>query len=333
MRRIAIIGLGLIGGSLGLALRRAELPDTEIAGTARTRGTVQKARKLGAIDIECRTPAEAVEGAGLVIIASPILTVRAVFNEIAPALAEDAVVTDVASTKADVARAARELLPATAHYVGSHPMAGKESPGIDAAEADLFEDKPWVISPSVSATETAVKTIVWLAQTVGARAMFMDAAEHDSYVAAISHLPLVLSTALFSMAFGSAAWPELAQLASSGFRDTTRLASGSPEMAHDIVATNRQNVVHWIDRYQEELTRFRALIDSEEGEKLLEAFARPQLERDNYLMNGAPRRDVADPVEKISFADILLGKKLADAMRRNEQMLKEAEARADGKRR
>lgn len=333
MRRIAIVGLGLIGGSLGLALKRADLPDTEIAGTARSRGTVQKARKIGAIDIECGTAAEAAEGAGLVIVASPILTVRAVFAELAAALAEDAVVTDVASTKADVARAARELLPATAHYVGSHPMAGKESAGIDAAEADLFEDKPWVISPSVSATETAVKTVVGLAQTVGARAMFMDADEHDSYVAAISHLPLVVSTALFSMAFGSAAWPELAQLASSGFRDTTRLASGSPEMAHDIVATNRQNLVHWIDRYQEELTQLRAVIDSEEGEKLLEAFARPQLERDNFMMNGAPRRDVGEPVERISFADMLLGKKLADAMRRNEQVLKEAEARAEGKRR
>ncbi len=333
MRRIAIIGLGLIGGSLGLALKRASLPDLEIAGTARSRGTVQKARKVGAIDIDCAMPAEAAEGAGLVIVASPILAVRSIFAEIAPVLTEDVVVTDVARTKADVARAARELLPASVHYVGSHPMAGKETSGIDAAEAGLFEDKCWVISPSVSANETAVRTVVGLAQTVGARPMFMDAEEHDSYVAAISHLPLVLSSALFSTAFGSAAWPELAQLASSGFRDTTRLASGSPEMARDIVATNRRNLVHWIDRYQQELARFRAVIGSEEGEHLLEVFARPQLERDNYMTNGAPRRDVAEPVEKISFADILLGKKLADAMRRQEQVLKEAESRADGKRR
>ena len=125
------------------------------------------------------------------------------------------------------------------------------------ADPDLFRGKPWVITPSVDATEQAVATVVALAQTVGATPMFMDADEHDSYVAAISHLPLTMAAALFSVALSSAAWPELAGLASSGFRDTTRLASGSPELAHDIVITNRENVLHWIDRMQSELARFR----------------------------------------------------------------------------
>lgn len=332
-RRIAIIGLGLIGGSIGLALKRANIPDLEIAGTARSRGTVQKAKRLGAIDVECGTPEEAARGAHLVIVAPPIMQIRGVFAEIARALEAGAIVTDVGSTKADVARWAEEFLPIGVHFVGSHPMAGKETAGIDAAEAGLFEGKPWVISPSITAEEASVQTIVGLAQLLGARPVFMDAEEHDSYVAAISHLPLVVSSALFSTAFASAAWPELAQLASSGFRDTTRLASGSPEMAHDIIATNRQNLLHWIDRFEQELDRFREVIKSEEGERVVEAFARAQLERDNYMTNGAPRRDVGEPMEKISFADLLLGSKIAGMMRKQEEAIRAAEVRVDEKRR
>ncbi len=334
MERIAIIGLGLIGGSIGLGLKQAQLAETEIVGVARTRDTVQRAKKLGAIDVAARLPEEAVEGARVVIVAAPILAIQPIFEDIAPKLVNGAVVTDAASTKANVAAWAKELLPSTAHFVGGHPMAGKENTGIGAAEADLFRGKPWVVCPSVRADDAAVRTVVGLAQLLGAQPIFMDPHEHDSYVAAVSHLPLVLSSALFSVAFGSAAWPELAQLASSGFRDTTRLASGSPEMAHDIVQTNRENLVHWIDRFEAELERFKELIQTAETEQLLELFARPQLERDNYMMNGAPDRQAAgEPVETISFSDMLLGSKIAGAMRKQQEMLRTAESRVDDKRR
>ena len=335
MERIAIVGLGLIGGSIGLGLKRANLPDTQIVGTSRTRETVQRAKKLGAIDVEARSAAEAVEDARVVIVAAPILAIRQIFEEIAPALAPGAVVTDAASTKGNVMRWASELLPTgVVHFVGGHPMAGKETHGIGVADSDLFRGKPWVICPSVNAHEAAIRTVVGLAQQLGAKPMFMDADEHDSYVAAISHLPLVLSSALFSVAFGSAAWPELAQLASSGFQDTTRLASGSPEMAHDIVKTNRENLVHWIERYEEELARFKEIIQSAETERVLEAFTRAQLERDNFMVNGAPDRTAAgEPIEAISFSDMMLGSKLAGMMRKQEEILRGAESRSNDKRR
>jgi len=332
MERIAIIGLGLIGGSIGLALKRAGLKDVQIAGTARTRDTVQRAKKLGAIDDDARTAAEAVRDARLVVVAAPILATRAIFGEIAPALMPGAVVTDVGSTKGNVMRWAKELLPDSIHFVGGHPMAGKETPGIDAADADLFREKTWVVVPSVSADEAAVKSVVGLAQLCGADVTFMDADEHDSYVAAISHLPLALSSALFSVVFGSAAWPELAQLASSGFRDTTRLASGSPEMAHDIMISNRENVLHWIDRFQEELSRFRATIAAGESQPVIEAFTRPQIERDNYMVAGAPRRETGAPIETISLGDMLLGSKVTGFMKKQQEILKAAEERAEKKR-
>jgi prephenate dehydrogenase len=328
VERIAIIGLGLIGGSIGLALKRAGLRDVEIAGTARTRDTLQKARKLGAIDVDEATPADAARGARLVIIATPILTVHQVLQEIAPVLAEGAVVTDAASTKGQVMRWARETLPAHAAFIGGHPMAGKESFGVDNADPELFKGKPWVIVPSIEASETALKTVLSVIQVCGAQPVFMDAAEHDSYVAAISHLPLTLASALFSMAFGSAAWPELASLASSGFRDTSRLASGSPEMARDIVMTNRDNLLHWIDRFQEELTRFREIVAAGQSQPVLEAFTRAQLERDNFMLNGAPSREVSSgPVEKISLSDMLLGTAISGYLRKQQDVVKDLESR------
>ena len=331
MERIAIIGLGLIGGSIGRAIKRAAIKEVHVVGASRTRDTVQRAKRLGAIDEEARTAEDAVRDARLVIVAAPILATRALFEEIAPALAPGAVVTDVGSTKGNVMRWAKELLPERVHFVGGHPMAGKETSGIDAADPDLFREKTWVVVPSVTADEGAVKTVVGLAQLCGATPTFMDADEHDSYVAAISHLPLALSSALFSVVFGSAAWPELAMLASSGFRDATRLASGSPEMAHDIMISNRDNVLHWIDRFQEELARFRAAIATGETERMLEAFARPQLERDNYIVNGAPRRDLGDPIESVSLGDMLLGSKISGMMKKQQELLKAAEQRAERK--
>jgi prephenate dehydrogenase len=331
MDRIAIIGLGLIGGSIGLALREAGPKDIQVVGTARSRETVQRAKRHGAIDEIAHTPEEAVRGAKLVIVASPIMTFPLIFDEIAPHLAEGAIVTDVASTKSQVMRWAREKLPATAHFVGGHPMAGKETTGIEEAEADLFQGKPWVITPSVYATEQAIATVVALAPSVGATPMFMDADEHDSYVAAISHLPLTMAAALFSVALTSAAWPELAGLASSGFRDTTRLASGSPEMAHDIVMTNRENVLHWIDRMASELGRFREAIASGESERIVEAFTRAQIERDRLVIEGPPAREKPEKIETVSLGDMLMGTRIKEFMKKQEEIMRQQEERAKRK--
>ncbi|HXK34023.1 MAG TPA: prephenate dehydrogenase/arogenate dehydrogenase family protein [Dehalococcoidia bacterium] len=334
MERIAIIGLGLIGGSIGLALKAAGLKDMEIAGTARTRETLQTAKKRGAIDRAEHTPADAVRDARLVIVATPIMRTKEIFEEIAPALSPGAVVTDAGSTKGDVMRWARDILPPTAFFVGGHPMAGKEQTGIDAAEAGLFRDKPWVVVPSLDAPEPAVRTVIGLAQACGAAPRYMDADEHDSYVAAISHLPLVVASALFSVVFDSQAWPEMASLASSGFRDTTRLASGSAEMAHDIMATNRENVLHWLDRFQQQLDGYRRLIAGDDAASMRHAFERAALERDNYMLNGPPRREPSGPaVERVSFSEILLGSWAAGQFRRQQELLRDAESRAEKDRR
>jgi prephenate dehydrogenase len=331
MGRVTIVGLGLIGGSIGLALRRAQPVNTDIIGYDKNPEVMERAHRAGVVQGTAPTLARAVQDSTMVIVASPIVSMRKVFQEMAPHLRQGCVVTDTASTKSDVLGWARETLPDNVYFVGGHPMAGKETTGIEEAEADLFRDKPWVITPSVDATEQAVATVVALAQTVGATPMFMDADEHDSYVAAISHLPLTMAAALFSVALTSAAWPELAGLASSGFRDTTRLASGSPELAHDIVMTNRENVLHWIDRMQSELFRFREAIASGDSERIVEAFTKAQLERDRLMLEGPPPREKPEKIETVSLGDMLMGTRIKEFMKKQEELIREQEQRANRK--
>src|SRR3990172_3176705 len=224
-RRLTIIGTGLIGGSLGLALKAAKLEDVEIVGHDQERGAANRAQRLGAIDRAEHNLQRAVAGASIVIIATPVLAVAEVMKQIADDLAEGAVVTDTASTKAQVLQWAEKLLPSHVNFVGGHPMAGKETPGIKHAEATLFRGKAYGICPSVRASEAAVQSVVGLAQLVGAEPLFLDPEEHDQYAAAVSHLPLLISTALFALVRSSPAWRDIAPMASTGFRDLTRLAS------------------------------------------------------------------------------------------------------------
>jgi len=322
VRRITIIGTGLIGGSLGLALKAADLPSIEIVGHDRHRGAENQAKKLGAIDKAEHNLPRAVKGASLVIIATPVLAVREVLKQIAPDLAAGAIVTDTASTKAEVLEWAREALPDNVNFVGGHPMAGKETPGIDEATATLFQDKAYCLCPSVTASEASVKTILGLAQSVGAKPTFIDAEEHDQYAAAISHLPLMMSTALFNLMRTSPSWEDMAQLASSGFKDTTRLASTDPTMSHDIWTTNREAIIHWLQRMEGELGRFRKLLEDANDDELLETFAKTQIERDSFLLEPPRRSEPGAPGQDTSrnvMMDMLVGGMMADRVRQAQQ--------------
>lgn len=329
MGKLTIVGLGLIGGSIGLALKRAEPENTEVIGFDLDREVTTRALRAGVVQGAASSLEEAVSDATMVIVATPIIAMRKVFATIGPRLRRGAVVTDTASTKSDVLRWADEFLPEGVHFVGGHPMAGKEQQGLHMAEAALFEGRPYAIVPSVRAVPGAVNAVVGLAQVLGARPFFLDPDEHDAYAAAISHLPLLASVALFNLARKSNAWPELANLSGPAFRDLTRLASGEPEMSHDIFMTNRENVIHWLQRYIGELQRLGDLIASEnEDEALFRSLAETQIER-NIFLEKLPQRDppglgVELPSSADSFLQMLTGtlwqerqraKEITDAMR------------------
>ena len=291
MGKLAIIGLGLIGGSIGLALRRYQADNTEVVGFDTNQEVMGRALKAKVVNATAPTVELAVRDATMVIVATPIITIRKVFQSIAPHLQRGALVTDTASTKGDVLRWADEILPKTVYFVGGHPMAGKEKMGLHFAEAELFDEKPYAIVPAVDAVPGAVNAVVGFVEALGAKPMYFDADEHDSYVAAISHLPLLTSVALFNLARGSNAWPELASLSGSGFRDTTRLASGEAEMAHDIFLTNKDNVLHWLNRYIGELHKLSDLIENkEETQALFRTLTDTQMAREKYT-EELPERD------------------------------------------
>ena len=319
-RRITIIGLGLIGGSLGLAIRAAGLPEVEVVGHDQRRDAANKARKLGAVDKAEHNLPGAVERAGMVVIATPVLAIREVMEQIAPYLPEGCVVTDTGSTKERVMEWAAELLPPEVSFVGGHPMAGKETPGIDNAEAGLFRERAYCVCPAVDAHEGAVRAVVGMIQLLGAEPMFLEPREHDQYAAAVSHLPLLVSTAMFTLLRASPAWGDLAPMASSGFRDLTRLASGDPQMGHDVFLTNREAAIHWLDRMMEELGRYRDLMEGD-AEGLLEALATAKLDRDDFIARPHPRRVEAEaPDVRRELVNSLIGGWVSDRIKKAREL-------------
>lgn len=269
--RVAIIGLGLIGGSIGLALRQANWKQAEIVGYVRRSEVGTLALNSGAIDKAESSLKGTVKDADLAIIATPVLTIKDVLSQIAADLPYDSIVTDTASTKLQVMQWAKELLPPSVSFVGGHPMAGKETPGINAARNDLFHNCTYCLTPSSQASPTAVGIVTDMIEKLGATPLTIGAQEHDNLVAGISHLPLLLSAALVSVTTQNSSWQQMSQLAASGYRDITRLASGNPEVNAHICLSNQAAIISWIDEFSKELNRLRSLIasDSNEIEKAL----------------------------------------------------------------
>jgi len=227
--QIAIIGLGLIGGSIGLALKQAKWRDARLLGYSRSPTSAPIALNIGAIDEACLSLEETVKNADVIIITTPVLTIKDILTRISSNLHPDCVVTDVASTKTQVLQWAQELLPSSINFIGGHPMAGRELSGIRAAQVDLFKNRIYCISPSPLSSAESVDLVTDMVTNLGARPLLIKPDEHDNFVAAISHLPLLLSTALISATTTDPGWPEMSRLASTGYHDITRLASGNPD--------------------------------------------------------------------------------------------------------
>ena len=328
MDRVVIIGLGLIGGSLGMALKAAKLWGIEIVGVDNSWDVVNQAKKKSAVDATERSAAIAVKSAQLVIVATPLMAFPEIFQEIAPYLQEGSVVTDTGSTKARVMQWAQELLPPTVHFVGGHPMAGREVSGIWEASATLFQKATYCIMPAPSAANAAVELIAGLATTVGATPYFVDPEEHDMLVAGISHLPLLASAALVNTTAASPSWDEMAKLASTGFRDASRLASTDPELSRGIGLTNQPGLLHWLDGYLKVLLEYRrALV--EDPDRLLAELSRAHEARLKWLaglqQRGGPQSVQELPSAGEQMAELFVGSRLAQAMREQQEKWREAD--------
>jgi prephenate dehydrogenase len=279
---VTIIGLGLIGGSIGLALRQGKKPGWEIVGYSRREETVRKALGLGAIGRGETNLKDAVRQADFVIIATPVLTVKEIFSEIAPHLPSGCTVTDTASTKVQVMKWAEEILPPTVDFIGGHPMAGRETYGIQAAQAELFRGCTYCLTSTEEASPKSLDTVTGMVKKLRAVPFFINAQEHDNLVAGISHLPMLLSAALVSLTTKNTSWSKMSKLATSGYYDLTRLASGNPEVNAHICLSNKEAIVSWVDEFSKELERYRQLVAG--GDKRLEqAFTDANKARQEWL--------------------------------------------------
>jgi len=277
--KVAIVGLGLIGGSLGLALKDA---GAEVSGYARRPEVASQAIDRGAADRCTDNLPSAIRGAEIIVIATPVLAVKDIFIEMAEHVSSGVIVTDVASTKVQVLHWARLYLPSHTHFIGGHPMAGKEASGIAASDASLFRSCTYCLVPGENVRASSRKKLEEMVKIIGAQPFYLDAVEHDSLMAGISHLPHLLSVALVAATVNDPQWHAMAKLAASGYRDTTRLASGEPRMIRDICLTNKDPIVNAIDTYIGCIIELRRLV-SEGDEKMENYFAQIREARESWL--------------------------------------------------
>lgn len=281
INRLALIGLGLIGGSLSLALKERGLVG-EVVGYSRQLQTRLRARELGLIDRPVDSAAEAVRDADVVFIATPVQAMAAVFTEIAPALAPHALITDGGSVKGTVVAAAKSALSPDQwwQFVPGHPIAGTERSGPDAAFATLFVDHRVILTPIDENTPEMVARAVDLWRSVGAIAEQMAVRHHDHVLAATSHLPHVAAFALVSALSRLEERYEVFRYAAGGFRDFTRIASSDPHMWRDICVTNRDELLPMLDHYLAELKRLRQLIETDDSTGIEKIFVEAKAVRD-----------------------------------------------------
>jgi prephenate dehydrogenase len=281
--KLAVFGVGLIGGSFALALKAAGAV-TEVIGVGRGRANLEAALAAGVIDVIAADDEQALAGADLVLLAMPVGQMAAVMARISPLIATHTVVTDAGSTKRDVLALAREHLARSfARFVPAHPIAGAERSGAGAARADLFRGRHLILTPQAEIDSKALALVRAAWELCGMRVSTMDAAAHDQALAAVSHLPHVLSYALVHELAGRSNAQHLFALAAGGFRDFTRIAASSPEMWRDICMSNRDLILADLTRYRAELERVMALLRTADGPGIERVFAQARDARNKWL--------------------------------------------------
>ena len=282
-RRIAIFGVGLIGGSFALTLKKAAAVQT-IVGVGRSLASLQRAQQLGIIDEIAVSVEAAVRDADLILIAAPVAQTAAILSSIQPHLQPGTIVTDAGSTKSDVVAAAQQVMgEKLAQFVPAHPIAGREQNGPDAALVDLYVGKKTVITRLPENADADVARVASAWQQCGALIHYLSPAEHDAVFASVSHLPHLLAYALVDDIARKPHADRLFQYAASGFRDFTRIAGSSPEMWRDISLANRTAMLQELDSYTAQLARLRHHLQHADGKAIEDIYTNAQRARHNWI--------------------------------------------------
>ncbi|MFA7431570.1 MAG: prephenate/arogenate dehydrogenase family protein [Rhodospirillaceae bacterium] len=295
--RVAFIGIGLIGSSLARVIKRDGLAGTVVC-SARSDGTRDKALELGIVDAAYADAREAVAGADLVVLATPIGVYGALAEEIGPHLAPGCIVTDVGSVKLAVVRDVDPHLPSGVHFVPGHPIAGTEHSGPEAGFPELFRDRWCILTPPPGTDQAAVDKVAALWTAAGSKVDIMDAAHHDKVLAITSHLPHLIAYTIVGTAddLGEHLKQEVIKYSASGFRDFTRIAASDPVMWRDVFLNNREAVLEVVQRFTEDLTALQRAIRWGEGDTLEALFTRTRAIRRGVIdMQQAYGSGIARP--------------------------------------
>ncbi len=265
-KKICIVGVGLIGGSLALALKKAKISKT-IVGVGHRNSSLEKAIKIGAIDKGFLEFAKGIKGSDLVVLAAPVVTILKYLEKDFSSLNKGTVITDTGSTKKEIVDKAESFLPPSLYFVGGHPIAGSEMGGVEAATCDLFQKKTVILTRTGKTKEKALSLIKKLWESVGAKPRILYPEEHDRIIAAYSHLPHLTAAALVKTVKESMRGQELS-LAGSGFKDTTRIAASSAQLWTDIFSTNREEVLHILLNFKKSLSLLEKLLKKKDWKEL-----------------------------------------------------------------
>jgi cyclohexadieny/prephenate dehydrogenase len=285
--KISLVGVGLLGGSLALAIREGGLA-REVMGYVRREASIAECESAGLAGFATRDLAAAVRNADLVIVCTPLAQMRELVQRIIPSLKPGAIVSDVGSVKGSVVSQLEPLVSgAGGRFVGAHPMAGAEKMGVAAARKDLFRHAVCVLTPTAASDRAAVASLEDLWRAVGCRILSLSPGLHDELVARCSHLPHVVAAQLATMVLDPALPKEQPALCANGFRDTTRIASGSPEMWRDIALANRENLAEMLGTLADQLQALRRVIAAGDSAALEKFFQAAKQRRDAWCAHGA----------------------------------------------
>jgi prephenate dehydrogenase len=281
-QKITIVGVGLLGGSLGLAIKRRRLAK-QVCGYVRRTASIKECERVGAMDFATTDLLAAVSGADLVILCTPLAQMRLLVEQMRPALKQGAIVTDVGSVKATVVKDLESpVAKAGAHFIGSHPMAGAEKTGVLAAKADLFECAMCVVTPTKRSNNAALRKVEQFWKMLGCRLLRLPPETHDLLVSRSSHLPHVVAATLASVILDPEHPKHQAALCANGFRDSTRVASGSPEMWRDIALTNSKYLARALEGFVSELGRFGKALKRGDAKAIAKFFETAKQRRDDW---------------------------------------------------
>jgi cyclohexadieny/prephenate dehydrogenase len=286
-KKLALIGFGLIGGSIARGARQQGLVE-EIVTTARSAETRARVAELGIVDAVVETNAEAADGADLVILCIPVGACGAVAQEIAPALKPGAIVSDVGSVKGAVVRDMAPHLPPGVHFIPAHPVAGTENSGPDSGFAELFINRWCILTPPANADAGAVEKLAGFWRALGANVEVMNAEHHDLVLAVTSHLPHLIAYTIVGTAdeLEDVTRSEVLKFSAGGFRDFTRIAASDPTMWRDVFLANKDAVLEMLGEFQEDLSKLTRAIRRGDGEALFEHFTRTRAIRRGIVSIG-----------------------------------------------